>query len=125
MLINFTNHPSDKWSSDQMKAARKQYGYVVDYRFPEVPPEAGEQEIKDMAEPYFSMIAAAIDSCANEPHPVAVHIQGEFTLVYRLVSLLKSSGITCVASTTRRIVEEHSDGTRTYKFQFVKFREYV
>jgi len=125
MLINFTNHPSERWSDKQINTAKEIYGTVLDYRFPEVPPEADEQEIKRMAEKYFNMIVAAFDSCANEPKPNAVHIQGEFTLVYRLVSLLKSSGITCVASTTRRIVVEHEDGTRTYKFEFVRFREYV
>ncbi len=125
MLINFTNHPSDKWPENQYKTARKIYGTIVDYKFPEVPPEADEEEIKRLAEKYFQMIAAAFDSCANEPFPHAVHIQGEFTLVYRLVTLLKSSGITCIASTTRRIVKEHEDGTRTYKFEFVRFREYV
>ena len=125
MLINFTNHPSDKWSEAQMKAAKEKYGYVVDYKFPEVPPEADEEEIKKLADKYFRMITAAFDSCANEPFPIAVHIQGEFTLVYRLVSLLKSSDIKCIASTTRRIVQENDDGTRTYRFEFVRFREYV
>ena len=125
MLINFTNHPSDKWSEKQLNTAKEIYGTILDYKFPEVPPEADEKEIKRMAEKYFTMIAAAFDSCANEPYPQAVHIQGEFTLVYRLVSLLRSSGITCVASTTQRIVEEHPDGSRIYNFEFVRFREYV
>ena len=125
MLINFTNHPSDKWPENQYKAAKEIYGTILDYKFPEVPPEADEDQIKQLAEKYFQMIAAAFDSCANEPFPNAVHIQGEFTLVYRLVSLLRSSGIKCIASTTRRIVQEHEDGSRTYRFEFVRFREYV
>ncbi len=125
MLINFTNHPSDKWPEAQYTAAKERFGTVLDYKFPNVPPEADEEEIKQLAEKYFQMIVAAFDSCANEPFENAVHIQGEFTLVYRLVSLLKSSGIKCIASTTRRIVKEHDDGSRTYQFDFVRFREYV
>jgi len=124
MLINFTNHPGDKWSKNQYETAIKTYGSVIDYKFPEVPPEATEDEIEELANKYFSMIAAAFDSCANEPYPNAVHIQGEFTFVFRLVAMLLNSGIKCVASTTKRIVTENDDGTQTYKFEFVKFREY-
>lgn len=33
MFINLTNHPSDKWSKEQLEAARK-YGEVVELVFP-------------------------------------------------------------------------------------------
>ena len=125
MLINFTNHPSDKWPEKQYKAARETYGTILDYKFPNVPPEADSEDIMQLADKYFQMITVAFDSCASEPFENAVHIQGEFTLVYRLVNLLRSSGIRCIASTTKRIVKEHDDGTRTYQFEFVRFREYV
>ena len=54
---------------------------------------------------------------------VTVHVMGEMTFTYYLVSLLKAKGITCVASTTERIIEE-KDGMKTSLFKFVKFREY-
>ena len=125
MLINFTNHPSDKWGNIQKEAAVTTYGSILDYTFPNVSPEATGEDIDQMARHYFNLITAAFDSCANEPYPHVVHIQGEFTLVHRLVNLLTASKITCVASTTRRIVTESADGTRTYKFEFVKFRKYI
>jgi len=54
----------------------------------------------------------------------AVHIQGEFTFVFALVSLLLNHNIKCIASTTsRNVIEEN--GKKITEFQFVKFREYL
>jgi len=48
---------------------------------------------------------------------------GEMTFTFQLVERLKAFGIRCVASTTKRVVEEDGD-KRTYTFKFVQFREY-
>lgn len=48
---------------------------------------------------------------------------GEMTFTYALVNLLKDAGIKCIASTTKRNVEE-IDGKQVSTFQFVQFREY-
>jgi hypothetical protein len=55
--------------------------------------------------------------------PDAVHIMGEMTFTFALVNLLKEVGIKCIASTTKRNVEE-IDGKHVSTFQFVQFREY-
>ena len=125
MLINLSNHPSDQWSERQRREAETRYGSIFDIPFPAVDPEATEEEILALAADYFVRVTGSLDSCAAEPRPHAVHIQGEFTLVYALVSLLQDAGITCLASTTRRVVEEREDGSKISHFDFVKFREYV
>ena len=121
MLINFTNHPFDKWTDKQKEAALDIYEEVKDLPFPEVAPDGDEEYIKQLADQYLKCILEFHEPGEN----FAVHIQGEFTLVYRMINLLKEYEIKCIASTTRRIVEEHPDGTRTYRFEFVRFREYV
>ncbi len=124
MLINLSNHPVKSWSEKQLETARKIYGTVMDMEFPAVNPEASKEEVRKLAFDFFNKITKITDQCANQPLPVAVHIQGEFTFVFNLVTLLKSSGIKCVASTSKRNVTETSPGEKIIKFEFVQFREY-
>jgi hypothetical protein len=49
---------------------------------------------------------------------------GELTFTFKLVELLKSHGITVLASTTLRTTQDLSDGTKISKFEFVQFRSY-
>ena len=53
-----------------------------------------------------------------------VHIMGEMTFTFMVVTRLKELGIRCVASTTERKVTYDSDGVKQTEFQFVMFREY-
>lgn len=123
MLINLSNHPSAQWQSNQQELAIKQFGSIVDMQFPEVLPEADQQFIENMALDYFSKITNILDECCNEPQPNAVHVQGEFTLTFQLVTLLKKSGIKCIASTSKRDVSEEN-GKKVITFKFIRFREY-
>lgn len=124
MLINLSNHPSEKWDEKQSALALERYGSVLDIPFPSVNPEATEEEIAMLAKEYFKRVATIFDECANEPKTNAVHIQGEFIFVYALVTMLLQSGIKCVASTTQRRVEQEKAGKKVSVFEFVKFREY-
>lgn len=118
MLINFSNHPSEYWGKKQLEAA-KEYGELVDVPFPAIDPEADENCIKSLAEKYTEQLLAYA-----KDHLLTVHIMGEMTFVYRVVSLLKEQGITCIASTTVRDAEMTDDGRKISDFQFVKFRRY-
>lgn len=119
MLINLTNHPSSKWSDHQMDVAVSLYEEVTDYNFPQVSPEWEEQEIEQLASNIVDEILDIYKGVS-----IAIHVMGEFTLCYSLISKFKSHGITCVASTTSRIVTENPDGTKTSTFSFIRFREY-
>jgi hypothetical protein len=116
MLINLTNHPLHKWDEKQQQKAEELYGEIKDIQFPNIPPDASEDDIAQLAEDYLQKILPL--------KPQAVHIQGEFTFTYRMVRLLAEHNISCIASTTNRIMHENPDGSRTYQFEFVRFREY-
>lgn len=115
MLLNLTNHPSANWPENQLKAASENYGHVQDLPFPQIDPDWDEARIDRLSKEYFEQI--------TELRPQAVHIMGEMTFTYRLVELLKTAGIPCIASTTVRRVSE-KEGRKTSVFNFVKFREY-
>lgn len=125
MFINLSNHPSEKWDKKQITQAKNQFGTIVDLTFPIVDPAGNEEYIWQLATSYFKNIVSIFDQCANEPKANAVHIQGEFTFVYRLVTLLKQSGITCLASTSKRNIVENNAGEKIVKFSFVRFRKYL
>lgn len=121
MLINLSNHPSANWPQPQLEAA-KLYGAIVDLPFPAIDPEAETFDIELLAETYESK---AIQLFASEPFGLqAVHIMGELTFCFALVARLQKLGFTCLSSTTSRRTIDHSDGTKTTLFGFVRFREY-
>ncbi len=124
MLINLSNHPSSKWDSKQKQKAVEIYGQIIDLSFPAIDPHWDTNKVKALALDYYRRITLIFDQCANEPQPNAVHIQGEFTFVYKIVTLLKTSHITCVASTSVRNVIEKENGEKIVRFNFVQFREY-
>ena len=53
-----------------------------------------------------------------------VHIQGEMTFTYRMVSELKSRNIRCLASVTKRNTVDLGDGKSQSVFGFAGFRDY-
>ena len=118
-FVNFSNHSSDKWNPKQIEAASK-WGSIIDLPFPEVSADASVEDIRLLACDYTDQI------CSLQPN--AVMCQGEFTLTFAIVTMLKSRGITVVsACSSRNTVEAVSvDGTsqKTSIFEFVKFREY-
>ena len=119
MFINLSNHPSAKWSEEQLKAALR-YGDVVDLAFPEIQPDQSTAEVHALAETYISQIVGRGADVS------VVHVMGEMTFTYHVVSRLKALGVKCVASTTERkpLTVELPDGTIIKKFKFVQFREY-
>lgn len=118
LLINLSNHPSAGWGARQREAA-EMYGEIEDMTFPAIPPEAGEREITDLAEEYVSRIEERA-----ETRDVTVHIMGEVTFCYAVITRLQSLGIPCLSSTTRRQITEAADGVKEVHFDFETFREY-
>lgn len=121
MLINLTNHPSSKWTEEQLKEARELFDTVVDLPFPNIPPEASTSEVITIVIDYLKKIVELLKN-SNDSND-AVHVMGEMVFVYHLVSLLKRHNIPAVASTTERVVEEEN-GVKVSKFKFVRFRDY-
>ncbi len=119
MLLNLSNHPSPNWPEAQRRAALDQYGEIRDLAFPQIPPEADTDGVRRIAEDFEVHIRKL---AADHPR-LTVHLMGELTFTYLLVTRLQTAGIPCVASTTHRIVEE-KDGRKVVQFQFVQFRAY-
>ncbi|MEE3384455.1 MAG: CRISPR-associated protein [Prevotella sp.] len=118
MLLNFSNHPSSLWEERQVEATR-QYGEIADMPFPSIDPGVSSETVKEMAKSYVHDILQIAKN-----HDVTVHVMGEMTFVFSVVTQLEEKGIRCVASTTERIVKDNDDGTKTSEFSFVGFREY-
>lgn len=119
MLINLSNHPSAKWPENQINVATQLYGNVVDLPFPNVDPTGDEEYITNLANEYLAKVLEIA-----QQDIVYVHIMGEMTLTHKLVNMLSINNITCIASTTQRIVEEGPAGEKIVTFRFERFRRY-
>ena len=130
MFINFSNHPSDKWTDKQREAALdisrelndgldEEGIFIDDMPFPNISPTATSEEIYHLADDFSRKIDN--DAVAEL---TAVHIMGEMTFVFSLVEMLQKRGFLCVASTSERKTIDNEDGTKTVLFDFVQFREY-
>src|SRR5579871_3327817 len=115
-FVNLSNHPSAMWEETQITAALALAERVEDIAFPVVPPDADE-----------NAIAALAEECLAKVPPETSHalVQGEFTLTVELVRRLQARGITCLAATSTRNVEDDADGRRVSAFAFVRFRAYA
>lgn len=117
MLINLSNHPSALWEAAQLKAAHI-YGEVEDMPFPVVEPEMSTADVARLAETYAEKLLNRYGTS------ITVHVMGEMTFTYAVVSRLKAKGVVCVASTTERCVSVAADGRKVSDFRFVQFRQY-
>ena len=118
LFINFSNHPSSFWDDAQRLAAEK-YGEICDLPFPMVDGQSSEDEVSQLADSYVAKIISM-----GKPEEITIHIMGEMTFTFTVVTRLKELGIRCVASTTERKTSYNADGTKLSEFSFVKFREY-
>ncbi len=122
MLINLSHHPSSKWSEEQLQAVYEQFGRVVDLPFPVISPDNDEPYVDGLANEYFDKIESMAANCRLKP---AIHLMGEMTFTFNLLSKLIKAGYECFASTTKREVLEKPDGIIESVFKFVKFRKYI
>lgn len=118
MFYNISNHPSKYWPQHQLSVAHQIAGEVVDIPFPEVSPYDNSSDINLKAKQFAQAI---IDGLTDGD---VVHIMGEHTFMFALVSYLLQHGVRCVASTTSREVEYNETGDKISQFHFVNFRDY-
>lgn len=115
MLLNLSNHPSHLWPDNQIQAALKQYDSVEDLPFPQINPAWTSDQVLRLAEEYEIKI--------RKISPTAVHVMGELTFTFALVSKLQSIGIPCIASTTKRNATEEGNIKQSV-FEFIGFRDF-
>ena len=120
VFLNITNHPSDKWSKEQLEASKELGEKVRDYQFPNIASDISDEELN-------SLVNKVVDAVMNEKTD-AVLVQGEMVFTYRLVKKLSKNNIRCYAAITERVAEEktNEDGstTKVAIFKFRGFREY-
>ncbi len=118
MFYNISNHPSKYWPQHQLSEAHQMAGEVVDIPFPKVAPNDSADEISLKANQFANEIKEKLTDGD------VVHIMGEHTFMFALVSNLLRKGVRCVASTTSREVEYQNNGDKVSQFHFVAFRDY-
>lgn len=118
VFVNFTNHPSEKWSGEQLSAA-KAIGTVKDLKFPDIPTDIDRTHFDRLVHDYRNKI---LELCRGRQG--TVHIQGEMTFVFRMVTELKARHIRCVASVTKRNTVDLGNGKSQAVFVFEGFRDY-
>ena len=125
IFINLSNHPSSTWKGKQLLEATKNNAKLIDIKFPNIDPEASTTVIDILVNKYINEILSYINN-DTRLEDVIVHIMGEMTFTYRMVEKLQNYyGIKCVASTTKRIVEENEENDKkTSRFEFIQFRNY-
>lgn len=116
MLINLSNHPFAQWGEEQ-KAAAAHFGECRDIPFPPIPADFNAEQVVSLAEKY---VADILDIGGD----VTVHIMGEQTFCFALISMLLKKGIPCIASCTERDVTTLPDGSKQVRFHFARFRKY-
>ena len=120
-FVNLSNHTSASWSAEQTAAAKAiSGGEIVDVQFPAVPAGAAKESVAQMAADLVEKIKGL--------NPGAVMCQGEMTLTYEVVRLLKLEEIPAVAACSNRetVEKQDKDGNtvKTAVFRFQQFREY-
>lgn len=127
IFINHSNHPSNKWTQEQLDAA-KDYCRVfnpnaeveiIDVPFPNIDPDDS-----NIAVAHQAIRQAQEFEKLSLNHRVILHVMGEMTYTYNIVKACTDMGIVCIASTTERINAENPDGSKTVQFKFCQFRQY-
>ncbi len=118
IFINISNHPIKNWTERQLEAAKK-YGELHEIEFPNINPDLQVDEFRKEVDSLYSKV----QNLANGKI-ATVHIMGEMTFTFAIVSELKREGIRCVASTSSRNTIENEDRSKTSYFDFVGFRDY-
>ena len=119
LFVNFSNHPSEKWSQSQ-RAAALEYGEIQDVSFPDVSPELDEVAIDRLGREYAEKIL--------EKKPDAVMCQGEYTLSFNVAVRLMQAGVRVLCACSERCTIEianERDNMRESLFTFVRFRDYL
>lgn len=125
LFINVSNHPSSTWSVEQKQAALKGGRMLVDVPFPNVPPTATRNDIKDIGYELIHKIDDVIANYGGSESTTTITIVGEFSLTIFVVVKLRIllPGLNIVVATSERNTVINEDGSKTIRFDFVQFRQ--
>ena len=117
IFINLSNLHTNKWPEDRLTGAKElsEGNDLVNLAFPILSADATKEEVYVKAEDIAKKVI--------EKNPDYVFCQGEFSLCFRIVELLKQSNIKVVTVCNERIIYEEN-GRQMSGFKFVQFREF-
>ncbi len=115
VFLNISNHPSDKWTIEQTKAAKEFAISIVDVKPPPVPPVYSIEKVEKLC----STLLKSIPELTTH-----AMVSTEYTLTAAIVRRLQKKDIVCFAATTERKVIEISSNQKQVVFKFIRFRKY-
>lgn len=116
-IYNISNH---QFTQDQEKAFKAIAGSdaeIVDIKVGEIDPSLDMPEVEGLTR---QMLAPVL---ADGPEGCIVHLMTDFSVTVCARDILEQAGVRMFFSTTRRNCVEAPDGSRTYKFEFVRLRQ--
>lgn len=116
-FINLSNLHTNKWPKDRLKAAKEiaDGEEIINVAFPLLKADSTKEMVYEKASETVKKVMSY--------NPDVVFCQGEFSLCFRMVELLKEEGVSVVTSCNERI--ENSERTNGVPFfRFVQFREF-
>lgn len=116
VLINFSQRNTRLWSEEQLKAAKKEFGEVINLEFPSLRPNMTQEEIQ--------MLAAISVEEIFQLNPKAVHIVEGGSFLVMVVHLLMNLGIPSVESTFEKNIAMSKTGEKEVSYKFIQFRAY-
>lgn len=121
VLINHTNHSSNKWTEAQKAGFSK----IIDVPFPNIDPKWSMEEVKELVDKTVNTLNNIREENNLNNEIVNICLQGEFSYCYILFKKLFTNhyySTEVLIPTTERKVVENGD-TKTVTFEFVRWRK--
>ena len=122
-LINYTNHPSNKWSVEQTEDALQQWTGIIDFAFPVIEPEWNREELETTFNNFLEEVKEMMACEGRELESADFLVMGDFRYTYDTVNRLKEMGLLVFSHAGRRNVVE-TDNKTISQFKFIRFVEY-
>lgn len=117
IFVNCSNMHSNKWPEDRLAGAMDLIGEgdIINVAIPILNADAAREEVYEKAKSTVEKIMSF--------GPDIVFCQGEFSVCFRIVELLKEKGIKVVTVCNERVIMTEK-GRQYSEFKFIQFREF-
>lgn len=117
VFVNLSNLHTNKWPEDRLEGARKiaDGGEIINVALPLLSADATKELVYEKALEAVEKVMAC--------NPDVVFCQGEFSICFRAVELLKQRGVSVVTVCNERVIET-VNSRQISGFRFVQFREF-
>lgn len=129
MFFNISNHPANAerttWSAEQIEAAAKLGGEVVDLPFPTVTPDITDDEYRAIAREVARDVAGMWRGRTDGRKEMVAMVAGEYVMTIMIIAELQALGFTCYFGQSDRVAEERMEDGKlvvVHKFVFRGFR---